>query len=286
MRTCWPVKHTRVADAFEPQGAHVAPGRASAARRWRVSCKTMSTQRLTRAADQLAAGCERLSFGAPVTHVYNPLKYARAAHRAYLLRYAAPPKRVVFLGMNPGPWGMAQTGVPFGEIAAVRDWLGIEARVGKPPSEHPRRPVQGFACPRSEVSGARLWGLFRARCKTPRRFFAGHLVLNYCPLLFLQARDNGVVNITPDKLRAADARALFALCDEHLREAVAALQPKFLIGVGRFAESRLTRLFDDGDYNIGQILHPSPASPAANRGFAAAATRQLEQLGVWRREAG
>ena len=36
-------------------------------------------------------------------------------------------KRVVFLGMNPGPFGMAQVGVPFGEVAAVRDWLRIDA---------------------------------------------------------------------------------------------------------------------------------------------------------------
>jgi len=29
------------------------------------------------------------------------------------------------------------------------------------------------------------------------------------------------------------------------------------------------------------VLHPSPASPAANRGWGEAATRQLVELGVW-----
>src|SRR5690242_2272754 len=87
-----------------------------------------------------------LTFAAPVSHVYNPLAYAWPAHELYLRRYASGRKRVLFLGMNPGPFGMVQTGVPFGEIAAVRDWLGIEAAIGRPAREHPKRPVTGFAC--------------------------------------------------------------------------------------------------------------------------------------------
>ena len=46
---------------------------------------------------------------------------------------------MIFLGMHPGPWGMAQIGVPFGEIPAVRDWMGISTTVDKPPVEHRRR---------------------------------------------------------------------------------------------------------------------------------------------------
>ena len=50
-----------------------------------------------------------LRFGGAVANVYNPLDYARIPHEEYLRRYAAGEKTAVFLGMNPGPFGMAQT---------------------------------------------------------------------------------------------------------------------------------------------------------------------------------
>lgn len=235
---------------------------------------------LIAAARRLRAETGRLRFAAPVTHVYNPLAYAWAPHEAYLGKFGGTRKRVVFLGMNPGPFGMAQTGVPFGEVAAVRDWLKIEYPVGKPEREHPRRPVAGFACARSEVSGRRLWGLFAERFGVPEQFFAEHLVMNYCPLAFLE---DGGRNCTPDKLPACEKAALFAACDRHLQAIVAALQPEWLIGVGDFATKRAEFLFPDGPLKIGRILHPSPASPAANRDWKGLVTRQLEQLGVWTR---
>lgn len=234
--------------------------------------------------DAAAALCTRvdeLSFAAPVTHVYNPLSYAWAAHEEYILRYAPARARVVFVGMNPGPWGMAQTGVPFGEVETVRDWLGIRGEIGRPPREHPKRPVNGFETSRSEVSGRRLWGLFRERFGTPERFFSGHFVANYCPLLFLEESGR---NRTPDKLRAAEQDALFRACDEHLLRLVAALEPEWVIGVGGFAETRIRAALavaESARPRIGRVLHPSPASPRANRGWAEAATRELEDLGVW-----
>lgn len=233
---------------------------------------------LIAAARRLRAETSRLKFGPPVTHVYNPLAYAWAPHEAYLRRFGGARKRIVFLGMNPGPFGMVQTGVPFGEIAAVRDWLQIECAVGQPEREHPRRPVTGFACARSEVSGRRLWGLFAERFGTPEQFFAEHIVMNYCPLAFLESRGR---NRTPDKLPASEKAALFAACDRHLRAIVAALQPEWLIGVGNFAVRRAEHLFQDGSLKLGRILHPSPASPAANRNWKGLAIRQLEALGVW-----
>jgi single-strand selective monofunctional uracil DNA glycosylase len=228
---------------------------------------------------------EGLSFGPPVSWVYNPLRYARAAHEAYLARYGAAPRRVVFLGMNPGPWGMAQTGVPFGEVQAVRDWLDLRAPVSRPEREHPRRPVLGFDCPRSEVSGRRLWSLMRARFGTPEGFFAEHFVANYCPLLFLDA---GGANLTPDRLRAAERDSLLALCDAHLAELLDFLQPEWGIGVGRFAEECLQRVRESlparvsAGLRVGGIPHPSPANPSANRDWAGRAERALVELGVWR----
>lgn len=239
---------------------------------------TPITEALLAAARRLRAETGRLKFAAPVTYVYNPLVYAWAPHEAYLRRFGGARKRIVFLGMNPGPFGMAQTGVPFGEIAAVRDWLQIECPVGKPEREHPQRLVTGFACERSEVSGRRLWGLFAERFGTPKRFFAEHIVMNYCPLAFLES---GGRNRTPDKLTASEKAALFAACDRHLRVAVAALQPEWLIGIGDFAVKRAERVFQRSPLKLGRILHPSPASPAANRNWKGLATRQLEELGVW-----
>ena len=231
-----------------------------------------------RAAEELRDGVDALEFAPPVTHVYNPLRYAWSAHDAYLRRFGGGTRRVLFLGMNPGPFGMAQTGVPFGEVAAVRDWMGISVPVGKPALENSARPVEGFACARSEVSGRRLWGLFAARYGSAAAFFAEHFVVNYCPLAFLEESGR---NRTPDKLPAAELAPLQDLCDLHLKKVVAALEPEFLIGVGGFARKRFELLFASTGVQIGSILHPSPASPAANLGWDAAVVRQLTQLGVW-----
>ena len=233
---------------------------------------------MVQAALRLRRAVEGLAFAPPVTHVYNPLAYAWEMHTTYLTQVGCGVKRVLCLGMNPGPFGMVQTGVPFGEIAAVRDWLKLEAPVGRPVREHPRRRVLGFACPRTEISGQRLWGLFAQRFGSPERFFAEHIVINYCPLAFVEESGR---NRTPDKLPAAEQAALFAACDEHLRDVVEILQPAWLIGIGDFARRRAEHVLPTSRPRVGQILHPSPASPAANRDWAGAATRQLQELGVW-----
>ena len=231
-------------------------------------------------ADKLAIACNALRFGPPVTHVYNPLVYARDLHGEYLRRFARAPKRALFLGMNPGPWGMAQTGVPFGDATFAREWMGLRGKTEAPDCPHPLRPVRGLECPRGEVSGARLWGLFRQKFGAAENFFADNFVLNYCPLLFLDGRE-GCRNLTPDKLSPAESAPLFALCDDYLRAAAALLRPQFLIGVGRFAEGRIRGLFSEDEFIIGSIPHPSPANPAANRNFAAAAEKQLREIGAW-----
>lgn len=243
-----------------------------------MSAKSNLSQQLIAAARELSVQVDRLKFQPPVTHVYNPLDYARAAHEEYLHRFGNSRKRIIFLGMNPGPFGMAQIGIPFGEIAAARDWMGIRTPVGKPRAEHPKRLVEGFDCPRSEVSGRRLWGLFAERFGTPDKFFADHFVVNYCPLAFLSVTGS---NLTPDKLPAAEQAPLFAACDEHLQAVIKLLEPEWLIGVGGFAQKRAELVCENSPVKIGQILHPSPASPAANRGWAAAGTKQLTALGIW-----
>ena len=232
-----------------------------------------STQRLSRE-------LKPLQFGAPAVWAYRPLEYAWKSHEVYLKRFGQGRKRVVFLGMNPGPYGMVQTGVPFGEIPAVRDWMGICESVGKPEKEHPKRPVDGFDCQRSEVSGRRFWGLFAERFGSAEAFFKEHFVLNFCPLVWMS--ETGA-NITPDKLSAADMKPVEEICMKHLIEVIQLLNPEYLIGVGVFAEQRLQKAAKEMgcDAKIGRVLHPSPASPAANRGWAEAATQQLLAQGVW-----
>jgi single-strand selective monofunctional uracil DNA glycosylase len=230
------------------------------------------------ASRRLCKAVDGLRFSKPVTYVYNPLRYAWAAHEIYLRRFGDGTKRVVFLGMNPGPFGMAQTGVPFGEVAAVRDWLGVQAAISRPSREHPKRPVEGFACRRSEVSGQRLWGLFNQRFGTAENFFASHFVANYCPLTFMEASGR---NLTPDKLPTRQAVPLYAACDQHLRRIIEVLQPEWVVGIGDFAEKRAKTVLGENSVKIGKILHPSPASPAANKDWAGNATRQMEAMAVW-----
>jgi len=227
--------------------------------------------------DRLRREVHRLRFAKPVSHVYNPLEYAWKPHARYLERYGGGRKEVILLGMNPGPWGMAQTGVPFGEVNFVRDWLGINEPVGKPKHEHPKRPVAGFACRRSEMSGARLWGWAKDSFVTPRRFFDRFFVANYCPLMFMEATGR---NRTPNKLPLFEREPLFAACDLALRRTVEAMQPRYVIGVGVFAETRARATLDGLDIIIGGILHPSPASPAANRNWSAKASAQLARIGI------
>jgi len=228
-------------------------------------------------ADDLSRELDRLEFSAPVVYVYNPLRYAREPHAEYLRRYGEGGKKAVFLGMNPGPWGMAQTGVPFGEIEAVRHWLEIDGQVGRPEREHPKKRVEGFGCHRREVSGKRLWGLFRERFETPGRFFARFFVLNYCPLLFLD-RDGG--NLTPDRLKAAEREELQAACDRALRRSIEELRPQHVVGVGNFAAARADAALAGLEVVVGRILHPSPANPLANRDWAQTALAQLREQGI------
>jgi single-strand selective monofunctional uracil DNA glycosylase len=229
---------------------------------------------ISRALSQRVAG---LRFAAPVSCVYNPLEYARVPHELYVTRYGRGPKEVLLLGMNPGPFGMVQTGVPFGDVGMVRDWLGIDAPVAKPTQEHPKRPVLGFECTRSEVSGTRLWGWARDRFGTPQAFFERFFVANYCPLAFME---ESARNLPPDKLPAAEQQALLSVCDEALRELVRSLRPRLIIGVGGFAERRARAALAGENVAVGTILHPSPASPLANRGWAQQAEKGLAALGV------
>lgn len=234
------------------------------------------SDRILSAGRSLREELRGLTFSVPF--VYDTFDYAWDGWRLYVEEWLDTPREALFLGMNPGPWGMAQTGVPFGEIEAVRHWLGLAPQIRRPDREHPKRPIEGMECGRSEVSGRRLWGLFIERYGTPKAFFARFAVVNYCPLVFMAESGR---NITPDKLPKEEATPLFAACDRHLSAVLDALSPTTAIGVGRFAESALRRVLSDLGReapSIRRILHPSPASPAANRDWKGAVERELSDL--------
>mgnify|MGYP001285290266 CR=1 FL=1 len=231
---------------------------------------------LVRPTQQIARELSALRFAPPVACVYNPLDYAWDLHRQWLERYGRGKKQVLLLGMNPGPFGMVQTGVPFGEVEAVRSFLGLRGQVRKPAVEHPRRPIEGLDCRRAEVSGRRLWGWVAARHVLPQRFAQRFFVHNYCPLAFLG--ETGA-NLTPDKLPRSETEPLFALCDRFLRQVVALLEPQWVVGVGAFAEQRARNVLGTR-VQIGRIPHPSPASPAANLGWERLADEAFAGLGL------
>ena len=234
----------------------------------------MSLKKIT---DDLIADLDGLRFAAPVHTVYNPLIYARPAWDQYCEMYGQGRREVLLLGMNPGPYGMAQVGVPFGEIAHVRNWLGVEAPIGKPAIEHPKRPITGFDCPRSEVSGRRLWSWAKENYGSPEAFFERFFVANYSPLVFME---EGGRNRVPEKLPKHEREPMNQACDRALRRTVELFEPKFVIGVGKFAEKKAQALFGDMDIRIGSVPHPSPASPLANRGWAPLMSKALAELGA------
>ena len=227
--------------------------------------------------DNLVAGIRRLAFSAPVTHIYNPLAYARSGYDRYVARFGETVKPVVLVGMNPGPFGMAQTGVPFGDVEMVNGWMGINTTVAQPANPHPKRPVVGFSCTRKEVSGRRLWGWAQQRYGHPGAFFKQFFVLNYCPLVFMEANGR---NRTPDKLPAVEKKRLFQICDQALQRSIQIFKPQWVVGIGGFAEKRIEIALKGMDFKTGRITHPSPANPKANKGWATIVESELAGMGI------
>ncbi len=235
-------------------------------------------ERLKDAARRLSSVCDeaipRLEEGGHVAHATNPLDYAWPHHEQYLEQWGDLGAKTLLLGMNPGPWGMAQSGVPFGATEVAKTFLKIEPRtLTTPPNAHPKRPIVGLSLERQEVSGRRLWELMESLYGSPEVTFSTLFVVNHCPLLLLGERGQ---NITPDKLPKALIEPVLKACDEHLREVVKILGITRIVGIGTYAEKRARLAFNAGkkgpgtttdgrDVDITTCWHPSPASPLANR---------------------
>ncbi|MBW3583827.1 MAG: single-stranded DNA-binding protein [Euryarchaeota archaeon] len=216
---------------------------------------------LVEAAAWLRDATAELDPGPPVAYTYHPLSYAWRPHKAYLERYGGK-KKALLVGMNPGPWGMGQNGVPFGERDLVRDWLGIgDETIERPSVMHEKRPVNGWDNTRSEQSGKRLWGYLKEHFGSADRALSDMLIVNHCPLLMFSADGK---NITPDKLRKAAREELLSVCDEGLRRSAKAASAELLIGIGAYAGDRCADIAASMGLAADRIPHPSPASPLAN----------------------
>lgn len=227
----------------------------------------------------LSKKLSKLSFeSAP--YVYNPYDYAWSMHKAYVERFGATKKISLFLGMNPGPWGMAQTGIPFGEVNVVANWMELDEKIAQPKKMHEKRVIEGLQCQRSEVSGRRLWGYFSRLYPKAEKFFSNNFVLNYCPLLFLE---QSAKNKTPDKLLAIEREEIATICDEMLYISIKHLNPNNLIGVGAYAEKcfkRVVKKYDINNVRVFKVLHPSPASPMANKGWEEYVVKQIKDYKI------
>ena len=229
-----------------------------------------TTDQLVAAAELLVQKCEqlipRLIAQTIVTHATNPLDYARQPHQKYLAMIGEYSPDTILLGMNPGPWGMAQCGIPFGATKVATELLGIaEVEVLQPDGMHPKRPVVGLSLERQEVSGTRLWGALAERYCNAKEILSQVFIVNHCPLLLL---DEAGRNITPDKLSGDAVNGLLQACDEHLKQVTEIIGAKKIIGVGKYAEKQARNVFRDypnTTIEICSVWHPSPASPLANR---------------------
>ncbi|HET6405540.1 MAG TPA: uracil-DNA glycosylase family protein [Candidatus Thermoplasmatota archaeon] len=217
--------------------------------------------RLLDAAGRLRDACAALALDGPA-YVYAPLSYAWEPHEMFLRRYGERTGRALFVGMNPGPWGMAQTGVPFADVAWAHGWMDIIGEVEPPARTHPKRPVLGFASTRSDPTGGKFYGWAKRRFGLAERFFADFFVVNYCPLLLL---DDAGRNVTLAQLRKPDMDRLAPACDAWLRDAIDALRPSRILPMGSFVEARVRALA--GGVPVHPVRHPSPANPANNAGW-------------------
>lgn len=226
--------------------------------------------------NELVQALSQLKFGLPVTCVYNPLVYAQELHEQYVRKYGGRKVEVLLVGMNPGPYGMAQTGVPFGDGTIVRDFLKISGKVNSPNSIHLRRPIYGLDCPRKEISGQRFWGWAQRQFNSATDFLNRFWIHNYCPLIFMEASGK---NRTPDKLPASERELLETSCNKALVATINLIQPRLVVGIGKYSAQRI-RASGAQDIVIGEVMHPSPANPKANKEWAKVFEIQLKSLGV------
>lgn len=202
--------------------------------------------------------------------MYNVLDYAWDAWEQYITQYAKGTAHTLVLGINPGPHGMVQTGIPFGNISTVQHYLNIQPNIQHDKiSPHPRRPVLGLTYTREEPSGKLLWGTIQEMYPNPNDFFSDFFVLNYCPLAFF-SNDEKASNLTPDKLPKIYQSHIEILCSKHLAQYLVGFQITRILAVGKYTQQIAGKVLEGGGLDIlmpkqkievQYLTHPSPLNP-------------------------
>lgn len=264
----------------------------------------------------LAAVLDTFRHPAGVSHVYNPLSYMATAHEAWLSRYvqygecdevAVTPSPYLILGMNPGPWGMVQTGVPFGDVPNAGKLIGVRdgstpftaqipcgvslPAIFKPQLDgiqlHPKRPVQGFACTRVEASGDRLWGGLATVWGLLDAVLDDCFAMNYCPLAYFSGEAGE--NVTPEAFIKAGpyrdeayAQELDDVCGAYLRTVMRAMDTKVVLAIGRYAErkAKIAASMVANKPAVVYLTHPSPLATRNAEQWAEMARTTMQAAGV------
>ena len=228
--------------------------------------------------------------------VWNPGRYGERWHRRFRETYPPGPNPVLLLGLNPGPYGMGQTGIPFTDIRRLEsDLPELAARLrtdgesiglpGLAPPDLRRRLDRTF-----ESSSIRVYRFLRLAGGSAGAGWRRVVAANPCPMLFME----GTVNRTPADLRRALRKrggrlervtARLEECDqlrrECAREAVRVLEPRGVILLGRNIQEALA-----GDPSLGAVPggvlaweHPARAVPDA---WAGGLVRAVRRRGWWK----
>jgi single-strand selective monofunctional uracil DNA glycosylase len=213
--------------------------------------------------------------------VLDPSRYGERWHAPFRRLYPPRARPLLVFGLNPGPYGMAQTGIPFTDLKRLAQGLprlaAELARSGERLSLPGLAPssLQPFLTRTFESSSVRVHRFLRLAHGSAERAFREVVFVNPCPLLFID-RALGE-NRTPADL----PRALRAGVDEARVEvvsvAVARLRARGAIVLGRDAAAALSvplraRL---GERAVVEWEHPARAVPDIwARGLLAALRRR------------
>ena len=225
---------------------------------------------LLAAASRLRHELRGLRFGPPVSHVYDPLDYARRGYESYVRAFANAPKRVLFVGMNPGP---VRDGADRRAVRRRPDGARLAA-ASRRRSAGRRPSTRSDRCRASRVRAARSAAPASgapSRSASASRSASSPTTSSRTTARSRSSRRAAAI-ARPTSCPSASARRCFAPATRTCAGWCAALEPEWVIGIGAFAEARAREALPGA--RVGRITHPSPANPRAqeNWGGAGAAT--------------
>ena len=159
--------------------------------------------------------------------------------------------------MNPGPWGMAQTGVPFGEIGLVRELAGDRRRGRQAAGGAPETPDRGVRVHAERGQRPASLGLGQGTLRLP-----GALLRALLRLELLPAGVHGGERPQPDPGQAAGGGAGAAL--RRLRRGAPARRRHARARVGRGGRQGSPRRAPPRRWPSGSRPAPGPASAASS----------------------